>query len=83
MGDGIPVKVFVRARPFNDKERLENARECLQIFVESNQVSHFGLLPSSFSHSVSSLFRCQRTVLFGVIRLGGVTVSTTCFFACL
>ncbi|KAK6047692.1 kinesin motor domain protein [Cooperia oncophora] len=39
MGDDIPVKVFVRARPFSDKEKLENARECLQIFVESNQIT--------------------------------------------
>ncbi|WKX99198.1 hypothetical protein Q1695_014238 [Nippostrongylus brasiliensis] len=39
MADDIPVKVFVRARPFSEKEKLENARECLQIFVESNQIS--------------------------------------------
>lgn len=38
MTDDIPVKVFVRSRPFSDKEKLENARECLQFFVESNQV---------------------------------------------
>ncbi|KAK5973275.1 Kinesin motor domain-containing protein, partial [Trichostrongylus colubriformis] len=39
MADDIPVKVFVRSRPFSDKEKLENARECLQIFIESNQIS--------------------------------------------
>ncbi|VDO40745.1 unnamed protein product [Haemonchus placei] len=39
MADDIPVKVFVRSRPFSDKEKLESARECLQIFVESNQIT--------------------------------------------
>ncbi|KIH54530.1 hypothetical protein ANCDUO_15322 [Ancylostoma duodenale] len=39
MTDDIPVKVFVRSRPFSDKEKLENAQECLQFFVESNQIS--------------------------------------------
>ncbi|KHJ96755.1 kinesin motor domain protein [Oesophagostomum dentatum] len=39
MSSDIPVKVYVRSRPFSDKERLENARECLQFFVESNQIS--------------------------------------------
>ncbi|WKX92991.1 hypothetical protein Q1695_010761 [Nippostrongylus brasiliensis] len=39
MADDIPVKVFVRARPFSEKEKLQSAGERLQMFVESNQIS--------------------------------------------
>ncbi|VDM67211.1 unnamed protein product [Strongylus vulgaris] len=39
MSGDIPVKVFIRSRPFSEREKLENARECLQFFVESNQLS--------------------------------------------
>ncbi len=34
----IPVKVAVRVRPFNDQEKEENAKQCIQYFVEQNQV---------------------------------------------
>ncbi|KAJ1355026.1 hypothetical protein KIN20_012142 [Parelaphostrongylus tenuis] len=63
MSDIIPVKVYVRSRPFNAKERLENARECLQFYIESNQISCNGKMfafdgvldPSSPQDSVYDL----------------------------
>lgn len=32
------VKVAIRARPFSVKEKAEGASECLQYFVDNNQV---------------------------------------------
>jgi len=35
----IPVKVAVRVRPFDEREKEENAQQCLQYYVKQNQVS--------------------------------------------
>ncbi|CAI4232347.1 unnamed protein product [Auanema sp. JU1783] len=37
--DVIPVRVCVRCRPFNQRENNEKATECLQFFIEANQLS--------------------------------------------
>ncbi len=34
----IPVKVAVRVRPFDEREKEENAQQCLQYYVKQNQV---------------------------------------------
>jgi hypothetical protein len=36
----IPVKVAVRVRPFDNREKEENAQQCLQYFVQQNQVGY-------------------------------------------
>lgn len=39
MADVIPVRVAIRVRPLNSREKAENSQECVQCFVEQNQVS--------------------------------------------
>lgn len=34
----IPVKVAVRIRPFDDRERVDNAKQCIEYYVQQNQV---------------------------------------------
>lgn len=34
----IPVKVAVRVRPFDDREKEENAQQSIKYFVQQNQV---------------------------------------------
>lgn len=35
----IPVRVAIRVRPLNNREKAENSQECVQCFVEQSQVS--------------------------------------------
>ncbi len=37
----IPVKVAVRVRPFDNREKEENAQQCMEYFVQQNQVYLF------------------------------------------
>uniref|UniRef100_A0A915PIJ9 Uncharacterized protein n=1 Tax=Setaria digitata TaxID=48799 RepID=A0A915PIJ9_9BILA len=39
MTDIIPVRVAIRVRPFNSREKAENSQECVQCFVEQSQIS--------------------------------------------
>ncbi|VDM09280.1 unnamed protein product [Wuchereria bancrofti] len=39
MSEVIPVRVAVRVRPLNSREKAENSQECVQCFVEQNQIS--------------------------------------------
>ncbi|VDO17934.1 unnamed protein product, partial [Brugia timori] len=39
MSEVIPVRVAVRVRPLNSREKAENSQECVQCFVEQSQIS--------------------------------------------
>ncbi|KAL4003536.1 Kinesin motor domain family protein [Acanthocheilonema viteae] len=39
MAEVIPVRVAIRVRPLNNREKAENSQECVQCFVEQNQIS--------------------------------------------
>ncbi|MCP9263449.1 Chromosome-associated kinesin KIF4 [Dirofilaria immitis] len=39
MADVIPVRVAIRVRPLNSREKAENSQECVQCFVEQSQIS--------------------------------------------
>ncbi|VDK68622.1 unnamed protein product [Litomosoides sigmodontis] len=39
MAEVIPVRVAIRVRPLNNREKAENSQECVQCFVEHSQIS--------------------------------------------
>ncbi|VDN06821.1 unnamed protein product [Thelazia callipaeda] len=39
MTDVIPIRVVVRVRPLSSREKAENSQECVQCFVEQNQIA--------------------------------------------
>uniref|UniRef100_A0A8R1TZ26 Kinesin motor domain-containing protein n=1 Tax=Onchocerca volvulus TaxID=6282 RepID=A0A8R1TZ26_ONCVO len=39
MAEVIPVRVAIRVRPLNNREKAENSQECVQCFVEQSQIS--------------------------------------------
>ncbi|OZC06259.1 kinesin motor domain protein [Onchocerca flexuosa] len=39
MAEVIPVRVAIRVRPLNSREKAENSQECVQCFVEQSQIS--------------------------------------------
>ena len=50
----IPVKVAVRVRPFDNREKEENAKQCMEYFVQQNQVYLFDLYDISNTFFVFS-----------------------------